>query len=90
MASCQVQNARALVMEGSALSRTFAYSTDSRNSQLILLGVIMSCVINGDTVTGILRQATWLVVTLIILVILRAVENRFRAGSVRRWRRRAR
>lgn len=77
MASRQVLNTSALALEGGALSRTVAYSTDSRNSQLISLAVVLGCVINGDTLTGILRQATWLVVALIILIVLRAVEDRY-------------
>ncbi|MBP5938546.1 hypothetical protein [Streptomyces acidiscabies] len=83
MASRQVRNARSLASEGGALSRTFAYGTDSRNSQLILIAAVLGCVINGDTVTGILRQATWLVVVLIVLVILRTVEAFVVARPVR-------
>ncbi|MFH9858637.1 hypothetical protein [Streptomyces sp. NPDC017202] len=75
----QVRITPALALEGGALLRTFAHGTDSRNSQLILLAAVLGCVINGDTVTGILRQATWLVVALIILIILRTVETRIAA-----------
>ncbi|WP_239008836.1 hypothetical protein [Streptomyces sp. S8] len=32
--------------------------------------------INGDSVTGILRQATWLVVTLVVLIIVQIVQSR--------------
>jgi len=73
MASRQVRNAPSLAL-GGALSRTFAYSTGSRNSQLILGAAVLGCVINGDTVTGILRQGSWLVVVLIVLTVLRTVE----------------
>ncbi|MER7851665.1 hypothetical protein ABTZ98_03820 [Streptomyces bacillaris] len=41
-----------------------------------MLGVILSCVINGDSVTGILRQATWLVATLVVLIIVQIVQSR--------------
>ncbi|MFF9802688.1 hypothetical protein ACF1G3_35470 [Streptomyces rochei] len=84
MASRQVQNALALIAEGGALSRTVAYGTDTRNSRLILLAVILSCVINGDSVTGILRQATWLVVAVIVLIAAQAVERGLRARPA--WR----
>ncbi|WP_405536398.1 hypothetical protein OG787_24560 [Streptomyces sp. NBC_00075] len=57
------------------LSRTLAYGTDSRNINLIFLATCLACVINGETLTGILTQATWLVVTVIILAVVLAVER---------------
>ncbi|MGA5002702.1 hypothetical protein ACPCB7_32325 [Streptomyces arboris] len=76
MSPHQVRNTPAPISARGVHFRTLAYGTDSRNSQLILLGVILSCVINGDSVTGILRQATWLVVTLVVLIIVQIVQSR--------------
>jgi hypothetical protein len=45
-----------------------------RNS-LIMLGIIASCVINGDTATGVLKQATWLLIVMVILVVARTGET---------------
>ncbi|MFJ6943149.1 hypothetical protein ACISU4_00515 [Streptomyces wuyuanensis] len=53
--------------------RTVAQSTGSRNF-LITLGVIAGCVINGDTATAILKQGTWLVIVVTVLVVVRTVE----------------
>ncbi|MGW6290980.1 hypothetical protein [Streptomyces sp. NPDC055107] len=47
------------------LFATLARETDSRKKAMIPLAVLAACVINGDTVTGVLQQATWLVVVLI-------------------------
>nr|WP_037829679.1 hypothetical protein [Streptomyces sp. NRRL S-325] len=67
-----------LFPEGSGRTlRTVAQSGVSRNL-LILLGAVAGCVINGDTVTSILRQGTWLVVVLIILTVIRIIETRVR------------
>ncbi|KAB2977177.1 hypothetical protein F8R89_17525 [Streptomyces sp. SS1-1] len=57
------------------LSRTFAYGTDSRNSYLIFIATCVACVINGETLTGILAQATWLVTAVIILVVVQRVDR---------------
>ncbi|WP_427165792.1 hypothetical protein ACQF4J_14830 [Streptomyces sp. C1-1] len=35
----------------------------------------MACVINGDTVSGVLRQATWLVVEVIVLIVVQAIAG---------------
>ncbi|MFJ2925007.1 hypothetical protein ACIPIU_08290 [Streptomyces massasporeus] len=59
------------------LSRTLAYGTDSRNTYLIFLATCLACVINGETLTGILKQATWLVVTVIVLVVVQAADRLF-------------
>ncbi|MDI5906709.1 MULTISPECIES: hypothetical protein [Streptomyces] len=68
----------ALHLSGGMLSRTVAHGSGSRNRDLILLGVILSCVINGDTVSAILRQATWLVVALIVLIVVQVWDGRRR------------
>jgi hypothetical protein len=79
MASAQARNA--LRLHGGTLSRTLAQTIDEGNRNVILLGVILSCVINGDTVSGILRQGTWLVVAVIILVVVQAVHGWLGARS---------
>ncbi|MEV4446056.1 hypothetical protein [Streptomyces mirabilis] len=68
------------------LSRTLAYATDSRNSYLIFFATCLACVINGETLTGILTQATWLVVAVIILVIVLAADRLFCERAARRGR----
>ncbi len=68
------------------MSRTFAHGTDSRNHYLILLGVILSCVINGDTMSAILRQATWLVVAVIVLVVLQILNGWLRSRLLSEYR----
>ncbi|NEB97981.1 hypothetical protein [Streptomyces anulatus] len=55
------------------LFATLARETDSRKKAMIPLAVLAACVINGDTVTGVLRQATWLVVVLIVLIAVQAI-----------------
>ncbi|MEV5940346.1 hypothetical protein [Streptomyces sp. NPDC051994] len=57
------------------LSRTLAYGTDSRNIYLIFPAILLACVINGETLTGILAQATWLTVALIVLVIVQVIDR---------------
>ncbi|MEU6702461.1 hypothetical protein [Streptomyces wuyuanensis] len=61
-------------------SRTVAQGTDRRNF-LITLGVVAGCVINGDTATAILKQSTWLVIVITVLVVARTIED-----LVHRWR----
>ncbi|MFE0414280.1 hypothetical protein ACWF8U_12345 [Streptomyces olivaceus] len=68
------RNAIAPSREG-MLSRTLAYGTDSRNSYLIFIATCVACVINGETLTGILAQATWLITAVIILVIVQGVDR---------------
>ncbi|MGY1998284.1 hypothetical protein ACR31U_18175 [Streptomyces rochei] len=58
------------------LLATLARGTDSRKKIMLLLAVVMACVINGDTMTGVLRQATWLVVAAIVLIIVQAIVVR--------------
>ncbi|WP_240117744.1 hypothetical protein [Streptomyces sp. MUM 2J] len=43
---------------------------------MISLAVVMACVINADAVTTLLRQATWLMVTVIILIVVQAITTR--------------
>ncbi|MFJ8943815.1 hypothetical protein ACIRG4_11250 [Streptomyces sp. NPDC102395] len=68
------RNAIALSREG-MLSRTLAYSTESRNSYLIFLAICVACVINGETLTGILAQATWLITAVIVLVVVQGADR---------------
>ncbi|MFJ9807938.1 hypothetical protein ACIRTB_06890 [Streptomyces sp. NPDC101158] len=82
MAPRQVREAFAFAMEGGMLSRTLAYATDGRNSVMIMIGVVLSCVINGDSVTSILRQATWLVVAVIVLIVVEWTGSRFAKEQV--------
>jgi hypothetical protein len=58
------------------LLATLARGTDSRKKIMLLLAVVMACVINGDTMTGVLRQATWLVVAVIVLIVVKAIVVR--------------
>ncbi|MEU4150755.1 hypothetical protein [Streptomyces sp. NPDC026659] len=61
----------------SHLLQTVARGTDGRNKAVITataaLGCVISCVMNGDTMTNILYQGTWLVVAITVLIIVRAV-----------------
>ncbi|MFK4021139.1 hypothetical protein ACOZDZ_01325 [Streptomyces griseoincarnatus] len=58
------------------LLETVARGTDSRKKVMIPLAVFMACVINGDTMSGLLRQATWLVVAVIVLIVVQAIALR--------------
>ncbi|MGN9814817.1 hypothetical protein ACTMUQ_05660 [Streptomyces sp. SD11] len=55
------------------LLATLARGTDSRKKIMLPLAVVAACVINGDTVTGVLRQATWLAVAVIVLLVVQAI-----------------
>ncbi|GAA1012040.1 hypothetical protein STXM2123_5216 [Streptomyces sp. F-3] len=57
------------------LLETVARGTDTCKKIMIPLAVVMACVINGDTVTGALRQATWLVVAVIVLICTQAIVD---------------
>ncbi|MEW1774128.1 hypothetical protein [Streptomyces sp. NPDC086777] len=57
------------------LLETVARGTDSCKKIMIPLAVIMACVINGDTMTGALRQATWLVIAVTVLVVVQALVD---------------
>ncbi|MFJ4748366.1 hypothetical protein [Streptomyces albogriseolus] len=67
----------------SRLVQTVARSTDSRNNTMIILAVGLACVVNGDTVSGILRQATWLVVAVTILIIVQVLLAAFAPRVIR-------
>ncbi|MBZ6171445.1 hypothetical protein KVH24_05220 [Streptomyces olivaceus] len=56
------------------LLQTLACGTDSGNKRMIALLVVLTCVINGDTMTSVLRQTTWLVVAVIILIVVQAIS----------------
>ncbi|WP_344007449.1 hypothetical protein [Streptomyces thermocarboxydovorans] len=55
------------------LLATLARGTDSRKKIMVSLAVVLACVINGDTMSGVLRQATWLVVAVIVLIAVQAI-----------------
>jgi hypothetical protein len=55
------------------LLQTLARATGSGKETMIVIGVMLACVINGDTVSGVLRQATWLVIAIIVLTVVQAV-----------------
>ncbi|MDO0911752.1 hypothetical protein QQM39_13090 [Streptomyces sp. DT2A-34] len=54
---------------------TLAQAAIGGNGQLIIFVGILGCVITGDSITGMLRQATWLVIIVTVLVALRIVES---------------
>ncbi|MFF3847356.1 hypothetical protein [Streptomyces sp. NPDC002328] len=43
---------------------------------MLLWAVATACVINGDTMTGVLCQATWLVVAVIMLIVVQVIAMR--------------
>ncbi len=53
--------------------QTVARWTDSRNKSMITFAAVLTCVINGDSLTSVLHETTWLVVAVTILVIVRVV-----------------
>ncbi|MFC8659493.1 hypothetical protein ACFUCT_30415 [Streptomyces parvus] len=65
------------------LLRTVARCTDSRKEPLFAVALILACVVNGDSLTSVLRQATWFVVALIVLIIVQVIVNRFASGYTR-------
>ncbi|MEV6962005.1 hypothetical protein AB0M97_23025 [Streptomyces sp. NPDC051207] len=52
---------------------TVACGSRSIKKIMIPLAVVLVCVINGDTMTGVLRQATWLVVAVIVLITVQVI-----------------
>ncbi|MFI1564560.1 hypothetical protein ACH4ZX_16160 [Streptomyces sp. NPDC020490] len=72
-----------LSMLDTHLLATLARGTDSRKKIMILLATVMACVINGDTMTGVLRQATWLVVAVIVLIVVQAIAMRLPQSRVK-------
>ncbi|MFJ4687810.1 hypothetical protein [Streptomyces sp. NPDC088789] len=65
-----------LSMLDTHLLATLARGSDSRKKIMLLLAVVMTCVINGDTMSGVLRQATWLVVSVIVLIMVQTTAIR--------------
>ncbi|MFJ8573582.1 hypothetical protein [[Kitasatospora] papulosa] len=65
------------------LFATLARETDSRKKFMILLAVVVACVINGDTMTGVLRQATWLVSVLVVLIVVQTAAERLRRSRAK-------
>ncbi|MFD7611243.1 hypothetical protein [Streptomyces sp. NPDC059828] len=58
------------------LLRTLARATDSRKEYMIITAaLVLACVINGDTVSGVLEQATRLVVVITVLVIVQTLAG---------------
>ncbi|MGW0839621.1 hypothetical protein ACWD26_05605 [Streptomyces sp. NPDC002787] len=64
-----------LPMFDAHLLQTVARGTDSRKKVMIASAVMLACVLNGDTVTGVLRQSTWLVVAITILIVVQVVAS---------------
>ncbi|BCL29214.1 hypothetical protein ACFFS2_19665 [Streptomyces aurantiacus] len=58
------------------LLSTLARGTDSCKKIMLPLALVAACVINGDTASGVLRQATWLVVAVSVLVVVQAIALR--------------
>ncbi|MGV9565390.1 hypothetical protein [Streptomyces sp. NPDC003480] len=67
-------------VSGALTPWTVPHGTRARNL-VVLVVLIESCVINGDTVTSVLRQATWLIVAVIVLILVRAFEGALRKRS---------
>lgn len=64
------------------LLRTLARGCDSRKEYMIItVALALACVINGDTITGVLEEMTRLTIVITILVVVRVL-----AGAVeRKW-----
>ncbi|WP_063797305.1 MULTISPECIES: hypothetical protein [Streptomyces] len=62
--------------------RTVARGTDSRQTTMLTLAAVLACVINGDTMSSVLHQATWLVVAITILVVVQLVAARLPEKAV--------
>ncbi|MCG0067317.1 hypothetical protein L0F81_29295 [Streptomyces tricolor] len=60
----------------SHLLETVARGTHGRKKIMIPLAVVVACVINADAMTALLRQATWLVVAVIVLIVVRTIAAR--------------
>ncbi|MEU8032617.1 hypothetical protein AB0C13_28940 [Streptomyces sp. NPDC049099] len=58
------------------LLETVARGTHSRKKIMIPLAVVVACVINADALTALLRQATWLVAGVIVLIVVQAIAAR--------------
>ncbi|WP_335932541.1 hypothetical protein [Streptomyces sp. PTD5-9] len=64
-------------LNGAHLLRTVARHTDSRKEPLFAAAFALACVINGDSLTSVLRQATWFMVALIVLILVVVISDRF-------------
>ncbi|MEU6670428.1 hypothetical protein [Streptomyces sp. NPDC046727] len=53
--------------------QTVACTTDSCRKTVIALAGVLACVVNGDTMTRVLHEATWLVVAIAILILVQPV-----------------
>ncbi|MBL1105007.1 hypothetical protein JK361_10455 [Streptomyces sp. 5-8] len=57
----------------------------SHTSVITLTGLLVACVVNGDTISSVLHQAAWLVVAITILILVQLIAARCRparpAGS---------
>ncbi|MFI9241874.1 hypothetical protein ACIGXF_04630 [Streptomyces sp. NPDC053086] len=62
---------------------TVARGRHSFKKIMIPLAVVVACVINADAVTALVRQATWLVVALIVLIVVQAIAARFPQSRVK-------
>jgi hypothetical protein len=71
-----------LPMASGSTLRTVAQSPACRNWLIALVGIV-SCVINGDSLSGILEQATWLVAVVVILVVARTGEALVQQRAIR-------
>ncbi|OIK06923.1 hypothetical protein [Streptomyces monashensis] len=66
------------------LLETVARGTHSRKKIMIALAVVVTCVINAEAMTALLRQATWLVVAVIVLIVVRVIAARLPRPRVKR------
>lgn len=67
------------------LLRTVAWRSDSRKRETIMVGLGLSCVINGDSLADVLDQATRLTIAVTVLIIVWTVfSSRGRRASGRR------
>ncbi|MET7929621.1 hypothetical protein ABZT43_37855 [Streptomyces sp. NPDC005349] len=53
---------------------TVPQGTQARNA-VVAGALTTACVINGDTVTGVLHQATWLILAVTLLIVVRVIEG---------------
>ncbi|GHA14719.1 hypothetical protein ACFOOM_10940 [Streptomyces echinoruber] len=65
-----------LSMLDTHLLDTVARGRRSIKKIMIPLTVVMACVINADAMTALVRQATWLVVAVIVLIVVQAIAAR--------------
>ncbi|MCZ2527770.1 hypothetical protein [Streptomyces sp. HB2AG] len=53
---------------------------------MIMVALVLSCVINGDSITGILEQATRLTTALIILIVLWVAASVWAPKAISRFK----